>query len=368
MDSPSSSSTRPVLAVVVALLLLPFALLLAVPAIAAGTPAAIDSICGPGGTGQSVADVTLDAEQLANAATITAVSQGRGLPPYAATIALATAYQESSLYNITAAVDHDSLGLFQQRVIYYTAAVAADPVKAIDAFLDRLVVQPNWQTRPLTDVAADIQQPLAAYRGRYAQWQPLAAQLTTRLWTGTATPSSPAAAGTASRSNNGTTTAGTTTPAAPCAGSVGTNPGATPTPGPNGLTLTGSPAGNAAAGYAIAQLGKPYAWGAQGPNAYDCSGLTMAAWASVGVTIPRVTYTQVAAGTPVLIQDARAGDLVLIPGSDGTPANPGHVGMVAGVDKAGAVWLVEAARTGIPIRLTPLAGWVGQIVTIRRIG
>jgi len=353
MDSPSSSSTRPVLAVVVALLLLPFALLLAVPAIAAGTPAATDSICGPGGTGQSVADVTLDAEQLANAATITAVTQGRGLPPYAATIALATAYQESSLHNITAAVDHDSLGLFQQRVIYYTAAVAADPVKATNAFLDRLAVQPNWQTRPLTDVAADIQQPLAAYRGRYAQWQPLAAQLTTRLWTGTATPSS---------------TAGGTAPAAPCAGSVGTNPGATPTPGPNGLTLTGSPAGNAAAGYAIAQLGKPYVWGAQGPNAYDCSGLTMAAWASAGVTIPRVTYTQATAGTPVAVQDARTGDLVLIPGSDGTPANPGHVGMVAGVDMAGAVWLVEAARTGIPIRLTPLAGWAGQIVTIRRIG
>ena len=353
MDSPSSSSTRPLLAVVVALLLLPFALLLAVPAIAADTPAATDSICGPGGTGQSVADVTLDAEQLANAATITAVTQGRGLPPYAATIALATAYQESSLHNITAAVDHDSLGLFQQRVIYYTAAVAADPVKATNAFLDRLAVKPNWQTRPLTDVAADIQQPLAAYRGRYAQWQPLAAQLTTRLWTGTATPSS---------------TAGGTAPAAPCAGSVGTHPGTTPTPGPNGLTLTGSPAGNAAAGYAIAQLGKPYVWGAQGPNAYDCSGLTMAAWASAGVTIPRVTYTQATAGTPVAVQDARTGDLVLIPGSDGTPANPGHVGMVAGVDMAGAVWLVEAARTGIPIRLTPLAGWVGQIVTIRRIG
>ncbi len=366
MDSSSSSSTQPILAVVVALLLLPFALLLAVPAIAAGTTAATDSICGPGGTGQSIADVTLDAEQLANAATITAVTQGRGLPPYAATIALATAYQESTLHNITAAVDHDSLGLFQQRVIYYTAAVAADPVKATNAFLDRLVLQPNWQTRPLTDVAADIQQPLAAYRGRYAQGQPLAAQLTAQLWTGAANPASPAAAGTRGTSTTGTSTTGT--PAAPCAGSVGTNPGATPTPGPNGLTLTGSPAGKAAAGYAIAQLGKPYVWGAQGPNAYDCSGLTMAAWANAGVTIPRVTYTQATAGTPVSIQDARTGDLVLIPGSDGTPANPGHVGMVAGVDKAGAVWLVEAARTGIPIRLTPMAGWVGQIVTIRRIG
>ncbi len=359
MDSPSS---RTVVTAAVALFLLPMVLLLAVPAFAAGNPTTRESICGPGGTGQSIADVTLDAEQLANAATITAVTEGRGLPPYAATIALATAYQESTLRNIQVAVDHDSLGLFQQRVIYYTAAVAADPVKATGAFLDRLVLQPNWQTRPLTDVAADIQQPLAAYRGRYAQWQPLAAQLTAQLWTGPGGGNGPT-------TTAGTPAAGATgSAAAPCAGSVGTNPGATPTPGPNGLTLTGSPAGNAAAGYAIAQLGKPYVWGAQGPNAYDCSGLTMAAWASTGVTIPRVTYTQATAGTPVAVQDARTGDLVLIPGSDGTPTNPGHVGMVAGVDTAGKVWLVEAARTGIPIRLTPLAGWVGQIVTIRRIG
>jgi len=356
-----SSSTRTVAAVVVALVLLPFALLLAVPAIAAGSSPATNSICGPGGTGQSVADVALDAEQLANAATIVTVTQGRRLPPYAATVALATAYQESKLYNITQAVDHDSLGLFQQRAIYYTAAVAADPVKANNAFLDRLVTQPNWQTRPLTDVAADIQQLLAAYRGLYAQWQPLAAQLTTQLWTGSGKPADTGSAA-------GTTTTGTTTAAAPCAGSVGTNPGATPTPGPNGLTLNGSPAGNAAATYSMAQLGKPYVWGAQGPDAFDCSGLTMAAWASAGVTVPRVTYTQATTGTPVSIQDARTGDLVLIPGSDGTPTNPGHIGMVAGVDKAGKAWLVEAARTGIPIRLTPMAGWEGQIVTIRRIG
>jgi len=356
-----SSSARTVATVVLALVALPFAFLLAVPAIAAGPPVVAAGICGPGGTGQSVANVALDAEQLANAATIAAVTAGRSLPPYAATIALATAYQEATLHNITQAVDHDSLGLFQQRVIYYTAAVAADPVKATNAFLDRLVTQPTWQTRPLTDVAADIQQPFAAYRGRYAQWQPLAAQLTTQLWTSTGTTSTGPA-------STGTTSTGTTSTAAPCAGSVGTNPGATPTPGPNGLTLTGSPAGNAAATYAIAQLGEPYVWGAQGPDAFDCSGLTMTAWASVGVTIPRVTYTQATAGTPVSIQDARTGDLVLIPGSDGTATNPGHVGMVAGTDNAGKVWLVEAARTGIPIRLTPMAGWTGQIVTIRRIG
>lgn len=341
--------------------------LVAVPVVAVGGQSPTSGVCGPGGTRQDVANVSLDAEQLANAATIAAVTQARGLPPYAATIALATAMAESTLHNITTALDHDSLGLFQQRVIYYTAAVAADPVKATGAFLQRLAAQPDWQTRPLTDVAADIQQPLEAYRGRYAQWQPLAAQLTAQLWTAAPHPGAPGQA------------VGATSNAAPCAASAGSNPaasnpGASPnglTPNgltPNGLTLTGSPAGNAAATYAAAQLGKPYLWGGQGPDAFDCSGLTMAAWASVGVTIARVTSTQATAGTPVSVQDAAVGDLVLIPGSDGTPANPGHVAMVAGADTTGALWLLEAAHTGIPIRLTPLAGWAGQIVTIRRIG
>jgi len=341
-----------------AALLLVFALFfVGVPAIAAASQTATDGVCGPGGMAQTVADQSLDAEQLANAATVVQVVEGRGLPAYAATVALATAYQESKLHNITQAVDHDSLGLFQQRAMYYTAAVAADPVKATNAFLDLLVQQPNWQTRPLTDVAADVQKPYEPYRGLYAQWQPLAGQLTTQLWTA-AMATSPGPGGPVG--------------GVPCPGNGADtgNPGApaSPTPGPGGLSLTGSSAGNAAATFAVAQIGKPYVWGAQGPGSFDCSGLTMAAWASAGVTIPRVTYTQATTGTPVSVQDARTGDLVLIPGSDGTAANPGHVGMVAGVDATGKVWLVEAPRTGLNVRLTPISGWANQIVTIRRIG
>nr|MDQ2710085.1 hypothetical protein [Actinomycetota bacterium] len=141
-----------------------------VPAIAAASDGA-DGWCGPGGTAQTVLDQHLDAEQMANATTIVTVVNHRVLPARAAVIALATAYQESRFHNVQVAVDHDSLGLFQQRVMYYTAAVAADPVKATGAFLDRVVQQPNWQTRPLTDVAADVQLPLATSRGLYAQWE-----------------------------------------------------------------------------------------------------------------------------------------------------------------------------------------------------
>ncbi|MDH6568309.1 cell wall-associated NlpC family hydrolase [Streptomyces sp. SAI-117] len=62
--------------------------------------------------------------------------------------------------------------------------------------------------------------------------------------------------------------------------------------------------------FARAQIGKPYVWGATGPDSYDCSGLTQAAWKAAGVDLPRVTYDQVNAGTTVSLSDAQPGDLV----------------------------------------------------------
>ncbi|MFC3578342.1 NlpC/P60 family protein [Streptomyces yaanensis] len=62
--------------------------------------------------------------------------------------------------------------------------------------------------------------------------------------------------------------------------------------------------------FARAQIGKPYVWGATGPDSYDCSGLTQAAWKSAGVTLPRTTYDQVNAGTTVSLADAQPGDLI----------------------------------------------------------
>ncbi|MER5717301.1 NlpC/P60 family protein [Streptomyces sp. NPDC002132] len=71
----------------------------------------------------------------------------------------------------------------------------------------------------------------------------------------------------------------------------------------------GSKAAKALA-YARAQIGKPYVWGATGPDSYDCSGLTKAAWKAAGVSLPRTTYDQVDAGTAVSVADARPGDLI----------------------------------------------------------
>lgn len=62
--------------------------------------------------------------------------------------------------------------------------------------------------------------------------------------------------------------------------------------------------------FAEAQLGKPYVWGATGPNSYDCSGLTQDAWAAAGVSLPRTTWDQVNAGTTVSRSEMLPGDLV----------------------------------------------------------
>lgn len=87
--------------------------------------------------------------------------------------------------------------------------------------------------------------------------------------------------------------------------STGTGSSDSSTPG----TSTGTKAGKAIA-FARAQIGKPYVWGATGPDSYDCSGLTQAAWKAAGVTLPRVTYDQVNAGTTVPVSQAQPGDLV----------------------------------------------------------
>ena len=103
-------------------------------------------------------EVTLSVEQAENAALITAVAVGRGLPAHAATIALATAFQESKLYNVGAG-DRDSAGLFQQRPSqgWGTKAQVTDPYYATNAFYDALVKVDGYETMPVTEAAQAVQ-------------------------------------------------------------------------------------------------------------------------------------------------------------------------------------------------------------------
>jgi cell wall-associated NlpC family hydrolase len=81
----------------------------------------------------------------------------------------------------------------------------------------------------------------------------------------------------------------------------------------------GSERANRAVAFAKSKLGAPYVWGAEGPNAFDCSGLTQWAYKQAGVNLPRTTYDLVNAGTPVSRANIRAGDLILCNWQNGRP-------------------------------------------------
>jgi cell wall-associated NlpC family hydrolase len=110
--------------------------------------------------------------------------------------------------------------------------------------------------------------------------------------------------------------------------------------------------GGRAAQRACDLLGKPYVFGSEGPNSYDCSGLTKAAWASVGVTLDHYTKDQWNEGAPVSSGDLRPGDLVFY-----YPGSLHHVAIYIG---GGMV--VHAPHTGDHVRMAtidrgPIAGY-----------
>jgi peptidoglycan DL-endopeptidase CwlO len=121
---------------------------------------------------------------------------------------------------------------------------------------------------------------------------------------------------------------------------------------PSARPASGSRPARAVA-FALRQRGKLYRWGAQGPGAFDCSGLTWAAWRSAGVTIPRTAAGQLA-GLPRIRGRLQPGDLLVYP-SRGPSRR--HVAMVVGRGR-----MVEAPGRGIPVRSTSLRpGYLGAV-------
>jgi len=124
--------------------------------------------------------------------------------------------------------------------------------------------------------------------------------------------------------------------------------GAPPT---EALMFSPSTPGDKAVLFAFAQLGKPYIWGGNGPVGYDCSGLALAAWESVGVGFARVSDDQYnTAGQPVALSSLATGDLVFWGTSQTDWTTVYHTAIYVGGDQ-----IVEA--TGDHVQLNSLGQW-----------
>lgn len=95
------------------------------------------------------------------------------------------------------------------------------------------------------------------------------------------------------------------------------------------------------------QIGKPYRWGAIGPSAFDCSGLTRFAWAAAGVALPHSSRGQYYSFPRVEMEDLQPGDLVY---------RPGHIGMYVGEGR-----MVHSPQSGESVRVSPLGRVLGAV-------
>jgi len=119
-----------------------------------------------------------------------------------------------------------------------------------------------------------------------------------------------------------------------------------------------TPAAAAAVAEALTHLGQPYLWGATGPEAFDCSGLTLTAYRAAGLGLPRTSREQWYAGPHVALGDLQPGDLLFWASDLSNPATIHHVAMYVGNGQ-----MVAAPHAGAQVRVQPvyLDGYLGAV-------
>ncbi|GAA1761433.1 C40 family peptidase [Nocardioides hankookensis] len=315
-------------------------------------------------TNATGASITLNHQQLTRAATIIAVGDSENVPARGQLIAVMTAITESSLRvlsNVGAyphsallpndgdGADHDSVGMFQQRPAAGWGSVEdlMNPLWSARAFYGGPTGPNHGSPRGLLDIddwqemdpgAAAQAVQVSAYPDRYAVNRPIAEKILAVL----------AGVGLAS--------------GLACADSGGERPGELP-----GDLLPGFPGALIAA--AASQLGKPYVWGGgtfTGPTGggFDCSGLVLyAAYQASGgrIRLPHYSGSQIHAGRGIGWADKQPGDLIFFsyPGAGG----PHHVAIYVGGDR-----ILQAPHTGDVVRYGTTGEFVGQVMTVRRLG
>jgi peptidoglycan DL-endopeptidase CwlO len=280
-----------------------------------------DAAVGPTQPGQvsaaagQASSLTSDQQQLVSL--IISIGKQRNLSPRAWQIAIQAGMTESGLRNLDYG-DRDSLGIFQMRPSMNWGSVAQlqDPAYEINKFYDVLMSVPGWdQLRPGTSAQAVER---SAFPDRYHRWEPVASYLVENL--------------------------GHVSDVTACGQSVG-------------LALPPNPAAAAAIKFALGELGKPYVWGATGPNAYDCSGLMLRAYQAAGTSLDRLSADQYKDGAMLPVRDAQPGDLLFWAYDPANPATIHHVAMYLGGGK-----IVEAQQTGVPVHVRAVSFTEDELV------
>lgn len=300
--------------------------------------------------GNSYAGVTLSPAQMAVAQAILGTAKGMNITSRGAVISLQTAMQESTL-NPDAQSGH-SIGVFQQippgPYNAYAGYDPHDPAAAAKGFFTVLLKRdPGYDTDPQpNEQIAQLVQASGAGAAKYAKWQSFATALVSALYTGS--------------SSSIACTDQSVTGKIPVTirGNVVTLP---PQAGVAGSVTAASPQIAKVIGAALSWLGETYSWGggdANGPTpgkpgdpedpdyqqvGFDCSGLTLYAYAQVGVTLPHNSGAQLAgAHMTVPFSAAQPGDLLF------WGAAVHHVAIYLGVIN-GKPMIVQAPQAGVPV-------------------
>ncbi|MFR9729524.1 C40 family peptidase [Saccharopolyspora sp. MS10] len=261
------------------------------------------------GAGRGERDAgSLDQESVGIVKSIIMIGKERDLPPRAWQIAIQAGKTESNLANLTHG-DRDSLGIFQMRPSMGWGSVAqvTDVEYQINKFYDVLLEVPGWEDMQPGTAAQKVER--SAYPLRYHEWESMAAHLVS------------------------------------VEGQVAGFSGCEDLPAASVL------AGKALS-FADDQLGKPYVWGAAGPDSFDCSGLTQMAWKASGVDIPKYSRSQYSqGGVHVPLTQAQPGDLVFW-GAGRDPGAIHHVALYLGNDE-----ILHAPQPGESVERTEI--WDG---------
>ena len=258
-------------------------------------------MCSVSGVAVDTGETTFNDTQLSHAAVIIQAGNTAGVGQPGQLVALMTALQESTLRNLANPTvgesmglphdgegsDHDSVGLFQQRpsMGWGTVTELMDPSTSATRFYDRLKTVEGWELMNPGQAAQKVQ--VSAFPDAYQHWEPAARTLLSALSGVKCTSSAQGAGG-------------------PAVGATG--------------------ARAAIVNYAMAQVGKAYVWAAEGPDAFDCSGLTMQAYAQAGIQLEHSSEAQYSAGEHVSAAEAQPGDLLWWPGHIAIYTGDGRMG------------------------------------------